>query len=245
MRFIGGVRMWAPLAQVVMTLEKNRWKKVISSDGAEELETGHVAEVTDLVDLSGWPEGTRMIARREQPHPGAQLRFTDIDGYRYQVFVTDLADPDICYLEALYRGRGRVECAIRAKDTGLANLPSHSFAINAAWLAVVLIASDLLAWMKGLCLEGELARAEPKRLRYTLLHSAGSLSPRLGVAACASRLAGLGPTISLQPSGGCPPGPPSPERLLKPDRRGPPLRPARLRIGTHAARSIRRLTMAR
>ena len=74
------------------------------------------------------------------------------------------------------RRRGRVECAIRdAKDTGLANLPSHSFAINAAWLAVVLIASDLLAWMKGLCLEGELARAEPKRLRYTLLHAAGIL----------------------------------------------------------------------
>jgi len=175
-RFIGGVRMWAPTAQVVTTLEKNRWKKAVSSDGTEELETGQVAEVTDLVDLSAWPEGTRMIARRELPHPGAQLRFTGIDGYRYQVFVTDLADPDICYLEALYRGRGRVECAIRdAKDTGLANLPSHSFAINAAWLSVVLIASDLLAWMKGLCLEGELARAEPKRLRYTLLHTAGIL----------------------------------------------------------------------
>ena len=175
-RFIGGVPACAAFAKVVRHLAKNRWKKAISSDGTEELETGQVAEVTDLVDLSAWPEGTRMIARREQPHPGAQLRFTDIEGYRYQVFVTDLADPDICYLEALYRGRGRVECAIRdAKDTGLANLPSHSFAINAAWLAVVLIASDLLAWMKGLCLEGELARAEPKRLRYTLLHSAGIL----------------------------------------------------------------------
>ncbi len=37
------------------------------------------------------------------------------------------------------------------------------------------MAADLLAWMKGLCLDGELARAEPKRLRYTLLHSAGIL----------------------------------------------------------------------
>jgi hypothetical protein len=164
------------LAQVVTSVPKRRWKRAISSDGTEELETGQVAEVTDLVDLSGWPQGTRLLARREQPHPGAQLNFTDVDGYRYQVFVTDLADADISYLEALYRGRGRVECAIRdAKDTGLANLPSHSFAINAAWLTVVLIASDLLAWMKGLCLEGELARAEPKRLRYTLLHAAGIL----------------------------------------------------------------------
>jgi hypothetical protein len=62
-----------------------------------------------------------------------------------------------------------------AKDTGLTNLPSASFAINAAWLTLVLIAGDLLVWLKGLCLEGELARAEPKRLRYTLLRAAGLL----------------------------------------------------------------------
>jgi hypothetical protein len=175
-RFIGGVQLRTSLAQVVTSIPKRRWKKAVSSNGTEELETGQVAEITDLMDLSTWPEGTRMLVRRELPHPGAQLTFTDVDGYRYQVFVTDLADPDISYLEALYRGRGRVECAIRdSKDTGLANLPSHSFAINAAWLAVVLMAGDLLAWMKGLCLEGELARAEPKRLRYTLLHAAGIL----------------------------------------------------------------------
>ena len=100
-RFVGGCQMKAPLAQVVTTLEKNRWKRAISSDGSEESEMGQVAEVTDLVDLSAWPDGTRMIARRELPHPGAQLRFTDVEGYRYQVFVTDLADSDICYLEAL------------------------------------------------------------------------------------------------------------------------------------------------
>ena len=95
-----------------------------------------------------------MLVRREQPHPGAQLRFTDIDGYRYQVFVTDLPDADLAYLEALYRGRGRMECRIRdAKDTGLANLPSHDFTINTAWLTLVLIAADLLAWAKALCLQ--------------------------------------------------------------------------------------------
>ncbi len=31
------------------------------------------------------------------------------------------------------------------------------------------IASDLLAWTRLLCLEGELAHVEPKRLRYCLL----------------------------------------------------------------------------
>ena len=91
-----------------------------------------------------------MIARRELPHPGAQLTFTDIDGHRYQVFVTDLADTDIAYLEALYRGRGRAERQIcDTKATGLTNLPSHSFAINTAWLQLVLSAHDLLAWTRA------------------------------------------------------------------------------------------------
>src|SRR2546423_595388 len=82
-----------------------------------------------------WPDGTRMIARREDPHPGAQLTFTDIEGHRFQVCVTDLTETDTAYLEALYRGRGRAERRIcDNKDTGLANLPSWSFAINQAWL---------------------------------------------------------------------------------------------------------------
>lgn len=50
-----------------------------------------------------------MIVRREIPHPGAQLTFTDIDGRRVQAFITNQTDPDICYLEALQRGRGRAE----------------------------------------------------------------------------------------------------------------------------------------
>jgi hypothetical protein len=115
-----------------------------------------------------------MIVRREEPHPGAQLSFTDVDGHRFQVFITDLDDPDIAYLEALHRGRGRCEQRIcDAKATGLANLPSKDFAINQAWLHLVLVAQDLFAWTKLLCLDDELARAEPKRLRYTLLHTAG------------------------------------------------------------------------
>jgi len=173
-RFVVGHNLTADIATVIMTMPKRRWMPAITADGTEERDGAAVAEITDLVDLAGWPEGTRMITRREEPHPGAQLTFTDIDGHRYQVFITDHPEPDICFLEGLYRGRGRCECAIRdSKDTGLANLPSADFAINVAWLVEVLIAGDLLAWTKGLCLDGELAHAEPKRLRYTLLHSAG------------------------------------------------------------------------
>jgi hypothetical protein len=175
-RFIGGVALRAPLAEIVVKIPPKCWHQTVSSDGAEEREGGWVAEITDQVDLGAWPEGTRMLVRKEEPHPGAQLTFTDVDGHRYQVVVTDLQSPDLAFLEALYRGRGRVECAIRdAKDTGLANLPSQQFSINATWLCVVLLAVDLLSWTKHLCLSGELSRAEPKRLRYTLLHAAGQL----------------------------------------------------------------------
>jgi Transposase DDE domain group 1 len=122
-----------------------------------------------------WPPGTRMIARRELPHPGAH-QLHRRGRLSLAGLVTDLPDPDICYLEALFRGRGRIECGIRdAKDTGLANLPSHSFAINAAWIATFMIACELLAWTKKLCLDGKLAKAEPKGLRHTLFHAAGLL----------------------------------------------------------------------
>ena len=172
-RFVVGHSLTAEIAGVVLDVPERHWVPAITVDGLDEREHAQVAEITKWVDLSGWPEGTRMIARREEPHPGAQLTFTDVDGHRYQVFVTDHPSADVSFLEALYRGRGRCECAIRdAKDTGLANLPSAEFAINQAWLVEVLIAGDLLAWAKGLCLDGDLAHAEPKRLRYTLLHTA-------------------------------------------------------------------------
>ena len=172
-RFVVGHRLSIEIAQILVTTPKRRWLPAVTPDGTEFREHAEVIEITDQVDLSGWPTGTRMIARREPCHPGAQLTFTDIDGHRYQVMITDLADPDIAYLEALYRGRGRVEQRIAdAKDTGLANLPSASFAINQAWLTLVLIAQDLLRWTQLLTLDGELAKAEPKRLRYTLLHTA-------------------------------------------------------------------------
>ena len=172
--FICGHRLTTTLATVIMGVAGSRWQPTVSPDGTEEREVGWVAEITDTVDLSAWPVATRMFVRKEEPHPGAQLTFTDVDGHRYQVFVTDHRSRDAAFLEALYRGRGRCECLIRDdKDTGLSNLPSHRFAINQAWLEVVMMAGDLLCWMKGLCLQGDLARAEPKRLRYTLLHAAG------------------------------------------------------------------------
>jgi hypothetical protein len=172
-RFVIGHRLTGEIAAILAGLPACRWRPAITADGTDERENAEVAEITDLVDLTGWPDGMRMIARREEPHPGAQLTFTDVDGHRFQVLVTDCATDDIAYLEALYRGRGRVERRIcDAKDTGMNNLPSASFAINQTWLTLVCVAQDLLAWTQLLALDEAFVKAEPKRLRYCVLHVA-------------------------------------------------------------------------
>ncbi len=176
-RFVIGHPLTQEVANVVVNVPKRRWQTAISADGLDECPGREIAEVTDLVDLSGWPEHTRAIVRREDPHPGAQLTFTDIDGHRYQLLITDHPEPDIGFIEALYRGRGRCEQRIAAaKDLGLANLPSADFAINTTWANLVLVAQDLIAWTQLLCLEGDLARAQPKRLRYCLFHVAAVIA---------------------------------------------------------------------
>jgi hypothetical protein len=132
--------------------------------------------VTGWLDLGGYPPGTRAIRRRERPHPGARPRFTDAHGRRYQVIVTDQPDRNLARLELRHRQHARIEDRIRAaKATGLANLPFDAWRRNTVWLELVLCAQDLTCWLQCLLLEGELALAEPKRLRTRLLHTAGRL----------------------------------------------------------------------
>ncbi len=115
--------------------------------------------------------------RRERPHPGAQLSFTDHDGYRFQAILTDQPDDEIAVIERRHRQRARIEDRIRDdKDTGLAKFPFKEFALNEVWLEIVMLAHDLIIWTQALLLDGELAKAEPKRLRYRLLHVAGRLA---------------------------------------------------------------------
>jgi hypothetical protein len=121
------------------------------------------------------PDGPRVIVRRERPHPGAQLSFTDHDGYRFQAILTDQPDPDIAILERPHPQR--VEDRIRDdKDTGLAKFPFKEFALNQVWLEIVMLAHDLIVWTQALLLDDELAKAEPKRLRYRLLHVSARLA---------------------------------------------------------------------
>ena len=129
-----------------------------------------VAELTGLLDLTGWPPGMRVIARNERPHPGAQLRITDADGLRVTAFATNTTRGPLADLELRHRRRARAEDRIRcAKDTGLTNLPLHDFAQNQIWCAIVALACELTAWMQMLALTDSAARRwEPKRLRTRL-----------------------------------------------------------------------------
>jgi hypothetical protein len=182
-RFSVGVAITEPIRQAILSAKQHgTWVPALDGDG-EPRDGAQVCELTGLVPDDGFPAGTRFIVRREDPHPGAQLSLFDtIEGLRHQVVATDTPPGDptggsVQYLEARHRGHARVEDRIRCgKDTGFGRFPSRVFAINAAWLQLALTGIDLLAWTQLLLLDGELAAAEPKKLRYRLLHVAARLT---------------------------------------------------------------------
>jgi hypothetical protein len=161
------------------------WDHVLNTEGRpHDLDKAGVAELTTLLrehpdgdQLENWPADLRIICRREKPHPGAQLSlFEEIDGWRYQLTATNTPGKNAQFLEARHRPHARVEDRIRCgKETGLGHLPSASIEINRAWCVAATIAADLLCWLRLLCLDGPLAKAEPKTLRYRLLHTAARI----------------------------------------------------------------------
>ena len=161
----------AAVTSAITRLPATVWTPAVTADG-EVREHADVAEITGLLDLSGWPEGMRVIVRREHPHPGAQLSlFEAHDGYRYQAFATNTCIGQLGFLEARHRAHAHVEDRIKAaKDTGLGRLPSREWTINSAWVQVAAVAADLIAWLQLLAVDGDLAQAEPKLLRFRMLH---------------------------------------------------------------------------
>ena len=158
------------------------WYPAIESSGGLR-EGAWVAEATHLVDMSSWPAGTRVILRKERPHPGAQLRFTDSDGLRVTAFITDTGHGVIAGqlggLELRHRQHARVEDRIReAKATGLRNLPCHRADANTAWLEIILAATDLVAWTKliGFVEPPDRAKCQIATFRYRVLHVAARIT---------------------------------------------------------------------
>ena len=162
----------------VMLVPSGCWHPAVDADG-QRRDGAEVVELTDLVNLDAWPAGTRLIVRRERPHPGAQLSLFDtIEGFRHTAFITTTAGYDIAALEIRQRQRARAENVIRdAKATGLANLPFDDIVNNDVWMQLCFCANDLLAWAQSIGCTGQLRRATPKTIRHRLLHVAARITP--------------------------------------------------------------------
>lgn len=177
LRYSVGLTGWPTILDALENVPRQAWKAALDPDGFPR-EGAQVAELTRYVPVATgrrrWPADMRVIARRERPHPGAQLRITDRDGWRITVFATNQSGR-IADLEVQHRLRARAEDRIRnLKDTGLRNLPLQGFAQNQIWLELVALASDLLAWTQRLALTATAAVTwEPKRLRLRVLNIAG------------------------------------------------------------------------
>ena len=162
----------------LMLVEDDTWSPATDGNGADR-PGAEVAELTDHLDLSAWPTGTRLILRREIPHPGAQLTLFDtIEGRRHTAFITDQTSHDIAALELFQRRRARAENIIRdTKACGLANLPFDCVVNNETWMHLCFAAHDLLVWARQISLTGTMRRATPKTLRHRLLHIAARTTP--------------------------------------------------------------------
>lgn len=174
------------IQRIVDAIPEECWHPALQTDrgdGNDLRERAWVAEATGMIDLSGWPEGSRLILRKERPHPGAQLTFTDVDGMRVTAILTNtpagIVPGQAAGLELRHRQHARVEDRIReAKATGLRNFPSRAWNENNAWLETVLTAVDLVCWTKQICFADvpELARCEIHAFRYRVLHVAARLT---------------------------------------------------------------------
>jgi len=170
-----GFTITGDIQEAIGKVPAGAWTPAYDGDG-QVRDGAWVADITGLLDLSCWPAGMRVIARKERPHPGAQLRFTDIDGHRFTCLATDAKRGQLADLELRHRRRARCEDRIRcAKDTGLRNLPLKGYAQNQLWCEIVALACELTAWTQMLALAGAARRWEPKRLRLRIFSVAGRL----------------------------------------------------------------------
>ncbi|MGW3661137.1 IS1380 family transposase [Streptomyces sp. NPDC005151] len=162
-------------AAVELCDKKNLWQPAGGGPDGGVREDAFVADITGLLgDLTGWPKGHRVIARKEPLHPryvkDASAYETKV-GMRYQTFATNSRRGQAAFLDGRHRKHARVEPKIRdQKASGMGLLPSRELSINAAWLTATMLAADLRVWLQLLALDGEEARATPKTLRYWILH---------------------------------------------------------------------------
>jgi hypothetical protein len=198
--FSFGFPVTAETREAIVSLHPSAWRPAGEEDGSRR-PGAFVAEVTKLIDLRAWPESSRVIVRKERPHPGAQLSLFDtIQGFRHTAFICTPREArqkerrSMAALELCHRLHARVEDRIRqAKAAGLKNLPCAEAEENDAWIECVLAAANLVCWSKLLCFidDADLARGEIGAFRYKILHMAARITR------------GSGQRLSPSASSGC------------------------------------------
>ncbi len=110
--YLVGFDLTKQVRRAILLLPEQAWRPALRQNG-QERDGAQVAEITHMLDFYDWPDRSRVIVRRERPHPGAQLSFTDVDGHRFQATLTDL-DGDAVEVERLHRARANAEDRVRA-----------------------------------------------------------------------------------------------------------------------------------
>jgi hypothetical protein len=178
----------------IALLPEHVWTAALRQDGTVHEIKGpdgerlsyQVAELTGVRDLTGWPEGMRLIVRRVKPSRRDAKKLTAFEkrtGWRYQIVATNIpanqglsgvpGSGQVWFVDALYRDHAEVEDRVKAiKRVGLGMLPSKFWQLNAAWVLAATIAADLDAWTRLLLLHDDpgLAAAEPETIRMKLYH---------------------------------------------------------------------------
>jgi len=157
-------------------LRESDWDVALTADGRVDPNTA-VADLTGILrhgpggdTLAGWPTDQRIIVRRVPRPAGEQPKLGEHPDWRYGAFTTNTPTGQIQWLDARHRTQAHIEDKIKElKACGAENLPSTDWDRNSAWLQLAGLACTLNAWLRHLALHGNLAKAEPKALRYRLL----------------------------------------------------------------------------
>jgi Transposase DDE domain group 1 len=160
------------------------------ADWGDAVDTGGVpdpaAQVADLTGilragpgrdrLPGWPADLRVIARRVPRPVGKPAKLGEDAHWEYGAFATNTPTGQAQWLDARHRTQAHVEDRVKQfKACGARNLPSIDYDRNAAWLQLAVLAVSLTAWLRHLALDGELAKAGTKTLRFRVLSAPARL----------------------------------------------------------------------
>jgi Transposase DDE domain group 1 len=168
-------------------LREQDWGPALHADGR--LDPGaQVAELTGILrtgiggdELEGWPADLRVIARRTPRQPGEQAELGQDAHWRYGAFATNTATGQVQFLDVRHRSQAHVEDKMKEwKATGAEKLPAIGADRAAAWLHLAALTVTLTAWCRHLALDGPLAGAEPKALRYRLWSAPARLVTHAG-----------------------------------------------------------------